>query len=362
MNSLSYRQITFGAYSSFDDFGVYIGSEVDTDTKIERAKPRTLRETIPFMSGSYNFSRLGGKIVYNDRVIRYTFIVSGISRADVEAKIIALDGWLGDVTETELIDTDFPGWKFINVSYTGMGVPQFYSNNEASARVTADFTAGPYMQSASGMLVNCLDIIPNSESTKYLFTSWAAPAHMAQARYYLSRLTSPGSGVMPGMTISYSTTSGMKSAVVTITAASSSPSYLLMPKVMSSVTITPTQTSGLGLVKEDSDYYYYSRASGVQAVIYLSGFNYSTYSESQVTEIIKHASWQYPDNQQSFPTSNIPNTSHMRVISEGDPTILINNTAVDASSFELSTYDIVSINNSKSVTCKLQFCTIQEQR
>jgi hypothetical protein len=100
----------------------------------------------------------------------------------------------------------------------------------------------------------------------------------------------------------------------------------------------------------------------VQAVIYLSGFNYSTYLESQVTEIIKHANWQYPDNQQSFPTSNIPNTSHMRVISEGDPTILINNTAVDASSFELNAYDIVSINNSKSVTCKLQFCTIQEQR
>ncbi len=362
MNSVSYRQITFGAYSSFDDFGAYIGSEVDTDTKIERAKPRTLRETIPFMSGSYNFSRLGGKIVYDDRVIRYTFIVSGTSRSEVESKITELDNWLGDVADTELFDTDFPGWKFINVSYNGMNAPQFYSNNETKAKVTAEFIAAPFMQSAAGIVVNCLNVIPNSATTMYLFTSWAAPVYQSQLRYYLSRLSGPGSSGMSEMTVSYTTTSGVKLAVVTITAASNAPEYLLMPKVMGTVAVTPTQVSGLALVNETDDYYYYYRTPGVEAVIRISGFNYSTYSESQVTEIIKHASWKYPDDKQSFPASEVPDTSHMRIISEGEPAIKINGADADISNFQLTEYDILQISNVSSIACGLQYSTIEERR
>ncbi|MCR5143441.1 MAG: hypothetical protein K6C68_13130 [Ruminococcus sp.] len=139
----SCRQIKFGGKWSLEDFGVLIGQGTDTNTAVELAKPRILREVVPFMDGSYDYSRMRGKLIYDDRTLRYTFIISGHTRADVEEKARQLDNWLGDSNDTELYDTDFQLWKFTGVSYLGMGDLTYYSSNENRAQITAEFTAAP---------------------------------------------------------------------------------------------------------------------------------------------------------------------------------------------------------------------------
>lgn len=353
MISVSYRQITFGAYSSFDDFGAYIGSEVDTDTKIERAKPRMLRETIPFMSGSYNFSRLGGKIVYNDRVIRYTFIVSGISRADVEAKIIALDAWLGDVTETELIDTDFPGWKFINVSYNGMNAPQFYSNNETAARVTVEFTAGPYMQSSDGELIDCTNFTPSSAQETYLYDVYdpTSPEALPKTCFWAKMQSAIGASFIVPTGIVVNT----YYADVPIDGLTARQWYIF-PKVYGG------NSFGVGAMENcvvsERTNHWLVRGLDTSIKVRISGATGGDACKSAALS----ATWYKSFTSRSWLRNTIPDTDSMRIISEGDPTLTKNGSEADISSFAMHAGDIFVVSGVESVACKLQYCSIREQR
>ena len=356
MSTVAYRQITFGTYSSFDDFGAYIGSEADTDTKIERAKPRTLRETIPFMNGSYNFSTLGGKIVYDDRIIRYTFIVSGTSRSDVESKITALDNWLGDVADTELFDTDFPGWKFINVSYNGMSAPQFYSINETKARVTAEFTAGPYMQTISGVLKDITTFIPNMAATRYLYDMFGTAAAAGAVGWLVRMPTLVGSSFIYEQSISV----GAYSANVTISSRDSR-WWLAFPKTYNNADYTVSRSSNCDII--DNGNYWIIRALGTTITIIISAMTgHGPESGATCKQAILNATWRKSDSYDSWPNSSVPSMHHLRIISEGEPAIAINGDYADISSFALAVGDLMLVSNSKSVACKLQYCTVQERR
>ena len=353
----SYRQIKFGGKWSLEDFGVLIGQSTDTNTAIEPAKPRILRETVPFMDGSYDYSRMSGKLIYDDRTLRYTFIISGHTRSDVVEKARQLDNWLGEVTDTELYDTDYSYWKFTGVAYMGMGDLTFYSLNENKAQITAEFTAAPYMRSISGRLTDCMDFTPDADPTTYLFA-----AHMSE--YKLVRLKGLGTSGYTDLSISFETVSpqsGIHYAVAEIPQ-SGAPKWYLMPKSMGGMDITMREPTGCVILKEDADYYYLYQATTTAVSVQIWGLDYDTYTESQLAEIIRHAGWLLTDDVEGFPQSSVPSTRDMRIISEGTPTLAVNGAAADTAGFPLSVGDLLTVGSAQAEPCKLQYCTVKERR
>ena len=353
MSTVSFRQITFGSYSSFDDFGAYIGSEAETDTKIERAKPRTLRETIPFMNGSYNFSMLGGKIIYDDRAIRYTFMVSGTSRPEVESKITELDNWLGDVTDTDLFDTDFPGWKFTNVSYNGMSAPQFYSNNETSAKVTAEFTAGPYMQTSTGELIDCATFIPSNAQETYLYDIYetVTPAVMPRTCFWVKMVSAIGATFIATSSITTSTYYA-DTPIEGITARQ----WYIFPKSYNGNTFNVAALENC-VVSERTNHWLI-RGLDTAVKVRISGAAGGDACKSAALG----ATWYKSFSSKSWLKSAIPDTDNMRIVSEGEPTLTKNGTSADISSFSMYAGDIFIVGNVASIACKLQYCSMQERR
>lgn len=353
----SYRQIKFGGKWSLEDFGVLIGQGTDTNTAVELAKPRILREAVPFMDGSYDYSRMSGKLVYDDRTLRYTFIISGHTRSDIVEKVRQLDNWLGSVTDTELYDTDYSHWKFTGVAYMGMGDLTFYSLNENKAQITAEFTAAPYMRSLSGKLIDCVNFTPNSDTTAYLFAEHTSS-------YVLTRLKSFGSSGFSSLTVTFETPapqSGIHYAVAEMPPANA-PKWYLMPKKMSGMTVTMEDPQGCVAIKEDVSYYYLYQEADTTVSVQIWGLDYDTYTESQLAEIIRHADWRLTDDVQSFPQSSVPSTRNMRIISEGTPTLTINGNTADTASFPLSVGDLLTVGSAQGEPCKLQYCTIRERR
>ena len=353
----SYRQIKFGGKWSLEDFGVLIGQGTDTNTAVELAKPRILRETVPFMDGSYDYSRMSGKLVYDDRTLRYTFIISGHTRADVEEKARQLDNWLGEVTDTELYDTDYSHWKFTGVAYMGMGDLTFYSSNENKAQITAEFTAAPYMRSLSGKLIDCVNFTPNSDTTAYLFAEHTSS-------YVLTRLKSFGSSGFSSLTVTFETPapqSGIHYAVAEMPTANA-PKWYLMPKKMSGMTVTMEDPQGCVAIKEDVSYYYLYQEADTTVSVQIWGLDYDSYTEVQLESIIKHSSWMVSDDVQSFAKNSVPSTSSMRIISEGEPSLTINGVAANIAGFPLVVGDELIVSGVKSEPSKLQYCTAKERR
>lgn len=353
----SYRQIKFGGKWSLEDFGVLIGQGTDTNTAVELAKPRILRETVPFMDGSYDYSRMSGKLVYDDRTLRYTFIISGHTRSDVVEKARQLDNWLGSVTDTELYDTDYSHWKFTGVAYMGMGDLTFYSSNENKAQITAEFTVAPYMHSISGRLTDCMDFTPDADLTTYLFA-----AHMSD--FKMVRLKGLGTSGYTDLSISFETVSpqsGIHYAVAEMPQ-SGAPKWYLLPKSMGGMGITMREPTGCVILKEDADYYYLYQATTTAVSVQLWGLDYDTYTESQLAEIIRHADWRLTDDVEGFPQNSVPSTKDMRIISEGSPTLAINGNTADTASFPLSVGDLLTVGSAQNEPCKLQYCTIRERR
>lgn len=353
----SYRQIKFGGKWSLEDFGVLIGQGTDTNTAVEPAKPRILRETVPFMDGSYDYSRMSGKLVYDDRTLRYTFIISGHTRSDVVEKARQLDNWLGEVTDTELYDTDYSRWKFTGVAYMGMGDLTFYSSNENKAQITVEFTAAPYMRSISGRLTDCMDFTPNADPTTYLFA-----AHMSD--FKIVRLKGLGTSGYTDLSISFATVSpqsGIHYAVAEIPQ-SSAPKWYLLPKSMGGMDITMEEPEGCVCIREDADYYYLYQPTTTAVSVQIWGLDYDTYTEVQLESMIRHADWLLTDDVEGFPQSSVPSTRDMRIISEGSPTLTINGNTADTAGFPLSVGDLLTVGSAQNEPCKLQYCTIRERR
>lgn len=57
---------------SYRDFGLFVSKKV-----IEMPSVKRIRETVPYMNGSHDFSKLNGELAYEDRIISYTFDITG---------------------------------------------------------------------------------------------------------------------------------------------------------------------------------------------------------------------------------------------------------------------------------------------
>lgn len=73
---------------------------------------KTVRKTIPFMSGSYDFSHIYGKAFFEDRELTYTFDLISDNPCELEAAITKLTEFVSFVHEASIYDDDLPYYHY----------------------------------------------------------------------------------------------------------------------------------------------------------------------------------------------------------------------------------------------------------
>lgn len=138
------RDIAFNGVHSLFDLGLTIAPY--PDTRATSPTPRIIRETVPYMSGSYDFSKIGGEIILEDITLTYAFNLHGSSAAELEETRSSICEWLTGAAGTELYDDHFDGWHFTNVTLKTLGDLEYVSRFGRNARMSVTFAASPYME------------------------------------------------------------------------------------------------------------------------------------------------------------------------------------------------------------------------
>lgn len=103
-------QVMFNGKKSYDDF--QLGFE---SVNIQPPSKKKIKESVPFMNGSYDFSTVGsnGEIVYGERVIKVRFNLFEKNRGALYVKYSQVLEWLLGAGQAELIFTDMPDTYFL---------------------------------------------------------------------------------------------------------------------------------------------------------------------------------------------------------------------------------------------------------
>ena len=120
---------------SYNDFGIKILSR-----SISIPSKRKIKDTVPFMNGSYDFSLLYGEQTYDEREITYTFSLPKKDKVKLNMLKIKIIEWLYDGIQSKLYDDQIPGFYFL-AECTGIDYDESFYNY---AQLTVSFTAYPF--------------------------------------------------------------------------------------------------------------------------------------------------------------------------------------------------------------------------
>lgn len=101
--------IDFNDKNSFDDFDlVIINKELSPPPKLK------IKQSVPFMQGSYDFSLINGEQTYEERELIYNFHLEETSKEMLNIKKIQLLDWLMNTNgKLKLFDESIVGYYFI---------------------------------------------------------------------------------------------------------------------------------------------------------------------------------------------------------------------------------------------------------
>lgn len=126
--------IAINGMHSFRDFGLYISSR-----DIAPPVKKSVRQSVPFMSGFYDFSALPGFTSWENRVLTYTFDISEWVISEMDEKRSAILGWLASAQNTDIYDDSISGYH-INGSFDGVQSVEDW----AAAELTVAFVCQPF--------------------------------------------------------------------------------------------------------------------------------------------------------------------------------------------------------------------------
>lgn len=124
-----------GGKHSYNDFGLKIISR-----ELNPPSKNKVKETIPFMNGSYDFSSLYGENTYGERKIKYVFDFRYNNKIEFISKKIAITNWLNSGFKEPLYDDLIPGYYFIAECEDSIDFSEGYIDCE----VAVTFTAYPF--------------------------------------------------------------------------------------------------------------------------------------------------------------------------------------------------------------------------
>lgn len=102
--------IIYNGKNSLKDFDLYIASK-----DIPVPKRKQITETVPYMSGLWDFSYLDGIDQYEAITLKYSFDVIADNKQDLNAQKHVLTEWLHGVGDGKLYDTDISTEHYYNV-------------------------------------------------------------------------------------------------------------------------------------------------------------------------------------------------------------------------------------------------------
>lgn len=123
-----------GNKHSYRDFDVTIKSK-----SIGSPKKNKIKETIPFMNGSYDFSSIYGSQTYGERSIQYVFNIVGQTKTHLNIKKIDFLNWLHKGGKEPLYDDSIPGYYFLAECED-----DDFKENGNTGELTVSFTAYPF--------------------------------------------------------------------------------------------------------------------------------------------------------------------------------------------------------------------------
>lgn len=121
---------------SYGDFGLYLKSR-----NIGLPEQKSIRETVPFMNGYYDFSALNGAPAWNERVIEYAFDVVNDTPADLDFFVSYVLGWLGLVHDADIFDDTVYGYHW-HGSYKEAKVA--WDESGLHAEIAVSFVVHPF--------------------------------------------------------------------------------------------------------------------------------------------------------------------------------------------------------------------------
>lgn len=121
---------------SYGDFGLYLKSR-----NIGLPEKKSLRETVAFMNGYYDFSTLYGAPAWNERIIEYSFDVTHDTPADLDFFVSHVLDWLGNVHDADIFDDTVYGYHW-HGSYKEAKVS--WDDSGLYAEIVVSFVVHPF--------------------------------------------------------------------------------------------------------------------------------------------------------------------------------------------------------------------------
>lgn len=126
--------ISINGRHSFRDYGLCI-----KEKKIGLPGKRIIRDSVPYMNGSYDFTTLGGAATWEDREISYTFDILADNEQAMNRQRDSIINWLMNIHDADIFDDAMPDWHF-HGSYSGGDI----SDEEELSEFTASFICHPF--------------------------------------------------------------------------------------------------------------------------------------------------------------------------------------------------------------------------
>ena len=99
--------IKINGVHSFIDYDLTIASR-----KIDLPPKSSIRKTVPFMNGYYDYSKINGAISWGQRQIQYTFDIVGNTVEEMDKKRTEVVNWLCNLHDVDIYDDTIPDYHF----------------------------------------------------------------------------------------------------------------------------------------------------------------------------------------------------------------------------------------------------------
>ena len=121
---------------SYRNFGLYIKYRI-----IGLPEKKSIRQTVPFMNGYYDFSALNGAAAWNERLIEFGFDVIGDTPQALEQEVGKVLDWLCNVHDEDIFDDTLTRFHW-HGSYDACEVS--YDESGEHAEIKVSFVVHPF--------------------------------------------------------------------------------------------------------------------------------------------------------------------------------------------------------------------------
>ena len=121
---------------SYGNFGLYLKSR-----NIGLPEKKSIRQTVPFMNGYYDFSALNGAPAWNERTLEYAFDVTNDNPVELDYFVSHVLDWLGNIHDVDIYDDTTYGYHW-HGSYNDANVK--WDDSGQLAEISVSFVVHPF--------------------------------------------------------------------------------------------------------------------------------------------------------------------------------------------------------------------------